>query len=189
MELSKSLVSRFKRKLGKPTLTGCIPWLGAATKKGYGLLKLGAPSRSNILAHRVAWIVANGDIQDDLLVCHHCDNPSCVNPEHLFTGTHRDNLLDMVAKDRHSKVKARGDANGQNTHPEKRPRGESNGSSKLTNQTISEIRQKFYDGESSTRLARDYKVTRQTIWRITTRRSWNPPLKRIRQPKPTKRKG
>lgn len=75
---------------------------GARTAKGYGRRWFrGSPWR----AHRVAWVEAFGEIPDGLLVLHTCDNPPCVNPEHLFLGTHRDNALDRQAKGRSAKTR------------------------------------------------------------------------------------
>jgi len=71
----------------------CWIWNGYKLTSGYG-------QYYHVGAHRVAWIETHGDIPDNLLVCHHCDNPSCVNPKHLFLGTHRDNTQDMIAKGR-----------------------------------------------------------------------------------------
>jgi hypothetical protein len=75
---------------------------------GYGMLGLGRRTDPKTAAHRVAWTVAVGPIPEGLNVLHHCDNRPCCNPAHLWLGTQRDNLLDMVAKGRHGmQVKAR----------------------------------------------------------------------------------
>ena len=76
----------------------CWEWLGACSEKGYGICSKYGGTR---LAHRVSWMEANGQIPYSMLVCHHCDNPPCVNPNHLFLGTMKDNLDDCIAKNRH----------------------------------------------------------------------------------------
>lgn len=76
---------------------GCWIWTGARFPFGYGAIKIGGRPRG---AHRTAWELVNGPIPEGLNVLHHCDNPPCVNPAHLFLGTLRDNALDMFAKGR-----------------------------------------------------------------------------------------
>src|SRR5258708_26780104 len=75
----------------------CWLWTGATRTGGYGAV---GRNRKVVQAHRVAWEMAHGPIMDDLYVLHRCDTPSCVNPEHLFLGTAKDNMDDFVAKRR-----------------------------------------------------------------------------------------
>ena len=100
-EVNKTLVRRFKSKLGVPDARGCIAWLGSRTSKGYGVLHFSADFRKTT-AHRIAWVIAYGDLEPEKLVLHRCDNPSCVNPEHLFVGSPQENTDDMVGKKRHA---------------------------------------------------------------------------------------
>jgi hypothetical protein len=88
-----------------PVASGCREWQGAKHRQGYGMLRVGVRS---VLAHRVAWEEANGPIPDGLHVCHRCDNPACVNVDHLFLGTHLDNMRDRQAKGRTKLPRAEG---------------------------------------------------------------------------------
>ncbi len=75
----------------------CLEWQFGSGAKGYGTVYF---KKQTLIAHRAAWIAFNGDIPDGILVCHRCDNPPCININHLFLGTHCDNVEDMIAKGR-----------------------------------------------------------------------------------------
>lgn len=79
----------------------CWLWTGAPNSAGYGMVGEGpAGADRKILAHRLAWEIHFGPIPEGMFVCHHCDTPLCVRPDHLFLGTHTDNMRDMAAKGR-----------------------------------------------------------------------------------------
>src|SRR5947208_683071 len=92
----KTTEERFHESYFK-TSCGCWIWLGVAKHNGYGQIKV---YKKYIRAHRLAYELFNGKIPLGSLICHTCDIPSCVNPEHLWLGTHVENALDMVKKGR-----------------------------------------------------------------------------------------
>lgn len=87
--------SLFKRARVKKS--GCWHFIGSLSKTGYGVVGLNGKV---IGAHRAAWILTNGEVPDGLFVCHKCDNRRCINPDHLFLGTAKDNTQDMISKGR-----------------------------------------------------------------------------------------
>lgn len=93
---NKTFRTRFDAKVERGE--GCWVWTGLRTQYGYGTITNGAGCK--LLAHRASWELHVGPIPDGLWVLHRCDNPPCVNPAHLFLGTHADNVRDMWAKGR-----------------------------------------------------------------------------------------
>lgn len=128
----------------------CWIWTACKDRLGYGRFYLVRPAR---LAHVIAYSDVYGPIPEGLEVCHDCDNPSCVRPDHLFLGTHAENFSDAVAKGRI-------------------PSGEKNHLSKLTEQEVIEIRRLRSQGIGRNELADRFGVTGNNIWCIVARKSW-----------------
>lgn len=129
----------------------CWPFMGKRDKDGYGRMQVNGKSTP---AARVMWMHTNGPIAEGMFVCHKCDNPSCINPDHLFIGTPRENNMDKVRKNRQSRIK-----------------GENHGRSKLTDQQASAI--KALIGQVPRReLAETFGVSRQTIGHIARGENW-----------------
>ncbi len=130
---------------------GCWTWLGFKNKKGYGMFWLKGSMR---YAHRVAWTLERGPIPADLQVCHHCDNPPCVRPDHLFLGTAKANVHDSMKKGRCL-----------------RARGERVAGSKLSGFEVLEIRKKYRPGLGP-KLAAEFGINRMTVTQIIRRDTW-----------------
>lgn len=80
----------------RKTNDGCLEWIGASNRRGYGVTSL---RRKFWQTHRLSWFFHHGD-PGEMFVCHKCDNPACINIEHLFLGTPKDNIVDMIEKGR-----------------------------------------------------------------------------------------
>lgn len=132
---------------------GCWIWTGGACR-GYGLFKMGGRSYR---APKFSWRLAFGEVPPGLFVCHSCDNPACVNPAHLFLGTHDDNMRDMVSKKRATGCPLR---------------GEQSPSSKLTSAQVIEIRAAKAAGMAYRPLCRLYGISYNTAWCVVNRRTW-----------------
>jgi hypothetical protein len=151
------LLDRFNKKISKVT-SGCWEWNACRFDDGYGRFVVNAKV---VLAHRMSYQIHVGVIPDNLLVLHKCDNPPCVNPEHLFVGTHQDNTDDMIAKGR-----------GYRGNEETRPHGESCYNSKFKDGDIVSIRLRAAEGAKTKDLAKLYDVQESAIRKIITRTAW-----------------
>jgi hypothetical protein len=98
VSITENQKERFWRLVDKSSPNGCWTWKGWKNAKGYGRFQI---ELNSVIAHRVSFFLDTGTLNENLLVCHSCDNPSCVNPAHLFLGTAKDNAYDCIAKGRH----------------------------------------------------------------------------------------
>lgn len=130
--------------------SGCWLWVGSKTRDGYGVMSIG---RQQFRAHRVSYEAFNRPLDDGEIVCHRCDTPTCINPAHLFAGTHKQNTADMAAKGRRGASKF-GD------HP----------LYKIAPENRRDIREMRAAGDTLRVIAARYGVSQQTISDICTRR-------------------
>lgn len=140
-----TIFDRFKKSYRINKKSGCWTWIGNFTVSGYGRMMF---DYVTYRAHRLSYLIHIGEIPEDMVICHKCDNKKCVNPEHLFVGTIQDNVKDCLKKGRTA-------AN------------EKNGRCKLTNLQVKDIRKmkgSFYS------IAKLYGVCGSTIARIKRRK-------------------
>lgn len=128
----------------------CWIWTCGINGKGYGNVKVNGLTKS---AHRAAYELENGPIVKGMLVCHRCDNPLCVNPDHLFLGTPKQNTHDSIEKRRWSV-------------------GEHHPPAKLTESDVSEIRRRYASGERQIALGREFGIHQTGISAIVLRKKW-----------------
>jgi HNH endonuclease len=170
--LTASDIDRFWSKVKKSA--GCWIWEGCCALNGYGQFHAVKNGRlTKCLAHRISWLISNGGKWPKLQVLHRCDNPACVNPEHLWLGTQLDNLRDMSEKGRGSL----GERNGWSTHPERMRVRDDHPMAKLTSSDVSKIRARYKfrsKTDSTVAIAKDYGVTQSLISHIIRGKLWKP---------------
>ncbi len=148
---------------------GCWEGVGAKGTRGYGDFYI---PRKGYRAHRIAYLLTHGTVEVGLLVCHTCDNPSCVNPDHLWTGTQKENMQDAKSKGRIYSL-----ADWANNTGNKN-RGENNPSARLTPGQVQEIRQMATAGIGPNRIMSAFKISRSQVYRIVNWHQWTAALAR-----------
>jgi len=147
MKKQKTTKQRFYEKTGIDWI-----WMGCKNNHGYGTLFVDGRHK---YAHRISYEIHNGKIPNGMCVLHTCDDPACVNPEHLHLGTQKINAYERETRNRGNHVT-----------------GEKNGRSKFTIEQILEIRKKSASGISNRKLAKEYGVVNSTIHFIKSRQHW-----------------
>lgn len=146
-------IDRFNSKVDIRGPNDCWNWTAYKIPTGYGQYWADGTMKSS---HRIAWEIANGPIPDGMFVCHKCDNKTCVNPNHLFLGSHQDNMKDRNSKGRQAKLT-----------------GILNGQSKLTEEQVLAIRSFYATGSyTQTELGERFGVSHQQIGYIVNRKLW-----------------
>jgi hypothetical protein len=153
MPVGRTPEQRFWEKVIKAENDQCWEWQAATDDDGYGIF--GIEGCTAAKAHRVSYEWATGIKPGDLKVLHHCDNPPCVNPQHLYLGTPMDNMQDKIARGRAKYI-----------------HGEDHYGAKLTARQVRTIRRLRNNGSSFRELAKKYNVTASNIMKIVTRDSW-----------------
>lgn len=156
--MSKQIKERFFDKVSPEPMSGCWLWTGAPsdnTKTGqYGRFRMNGKQRR---AHRASWELFRGKIPEGMHVLHRCDNPVCVNPDHLFIGTNSDNVADRVEKHR----------SGNKPHI-----GENHPMRRLSEENVRSIRSRYFMGEAGKNLSIEFGVSRSAVSEIVNFRKW-----------------
>jgi len=146
----RNILERFEEKVLAENDNGCTIYTGAKYHGGHGAFYMDG---KQVHAHRVAYELYVGEIPKDMCVCHKCDVPSCVNPDHLFLGTQADNMQDKLNKGRQLK-------------------GSDIKSSKLDESLVSSIKRRLREGARQIDLVRELGVSKQIISSIAVNRTW-----------------
>ena len=152
--------NRFFEKI-KKSESGCWEWSGAKTGHGYGNFcwSTSRPHQVYIGAHVASWLIHRGDVPVGMVVCHSCDNPVCVNPDHLFVGTQHENVRDCILKGRTNYHRGPNAKISGGRHP----------NAKLTDE---QVRSVFSDMRPYGKIAEDLGVSVSTIYVIKNHKGW-----------------
>ena len=159
--MQNSVPQRFWSKVEKTET--CWLWTAGKFSNGYGQFHIGR--QNPIRANRMAWVLTYGDIPDGLMVCHTCDNPACVRPDHLFLGTGKDNQQDAARKGRTVRGRKR---------PGTGPAGERNSHARITGDEVVIIRADYRSGDFSLKqLAERHGISKSQVHNIVTGKQWS----------------
>jgi hypothetical protein len=159
----KPLTERFWEKVDKSAgQRGCWLWTGATGNFGYGVIGRGRRNDGVARAHVLSYEWAHGALAAGMVVCHACDTPACVRPDHLFAAPQLANIADMNRKGRGV--------------PPPTGAGENNPAARLDYLDVALVRTLLDHGLSHRRVARELCVTKSTVTRIANNRAWVPPM-------------
>lgn len=191
MQFDEKTIRRFWSHVDKSGTHGswngtpCWIWNKCTDDDGYGSIRIG---NKTYLSHRISFEITNGDIMPNKQVLHHCDNPPCCNPDHLFQGTHADNMRDMASKGRSAfqvhpemvkhliETRKHNPQHGDNHYMRRNPEnaervmGRNNPQAKLSDEQVIQIRN--IKGMTHKEIANKYGVCRQLISQIIRRIIW-----------------
>lgn len=153
-EANEKTIKKIKRFSYINQKTGCWEWQKYKNKLGYGYISYRG---TQLKAHRTSWIVFKGPIPDGMCVLHKCDNPKCINPDHLFLGTQFENIKDMLSKNRHG--------HGVNE-------GMKGANAKLSDEDVFWIRKQEYSWKNCHEIAEKFGISPFSIYRIFKRQTW-----------------
>lgn len=151
-ETQNRISRRLLANLTRRPETGCWEWQRRRNAKGYGCITVA--TGTTLLAHRVSYSLFRSDVPRNMMVCHHCDNPSCCNPMHLFIGTRQDNMDDMKRKGRS-------------------PAGMASPNSKLTDADVMEIRRRYAAGDRTEDIGATFGIKARNVSWVATGKSWS----------------
>ena len=160
MSTRKTLDERIEQYAQYVLPSGCLIWTGYVDKDGYAIAHFSdGKKKQNFKVHRLVFEQAHGKVEDGMLVCHRCDVRPCVNIDHLFAGTHADNVADMWSKNRWK-------SGPQDNN------GERNPNSKLSTDDVQQIRKMRLIGYKTKALSKLFGVNRTQIQRICSGKAW-----------------
>jgi len=162
-----TIESRFSLLVAKDPSSDCWIWMGNVSRK-YGRFFSGRRPMIGERAHRFAFEIAHGPVPKGLLVCHRCDNPLCVNPDHLWAGTSAQNNADRSAKGRSTS----GADHWRQRHPERVLRGVRHPMAKHTAAEITEVKRLIADGQRLVDIARETGISKDTLSKIKRGIQW-----------------
>ena len=159
--MNNALFTRLLVNSVKNEATGCMEWALGATRDGYGKVKVGGKTWR---AHRAMWMAVHGDAPQGMMVCHRCDNPKCVNVEHLFLGTAAENMADKLAKGRYK--------GGPSHWKTRSSAGCNNVNARINDEIARQIRGLRRSGVSAAAIAQIFNIASQTVYKVASGRSW-----------------
>ncbi len=177
---SESMADSFWRRVRKGD--GCWIWTGEKYQNGYGRFNWRYSPRCSTTAHRAAYMLTNGPIADGMIACHRCDVRDCVNPSHIFIGSHLDNMRDMREKGRgstgasHAAAVSIGAQKGEDHWTKRTPgrtsKGATHYSTSLTEDDVREIRRRSAGSETQRAIAAEFGLSEPTVSSIVHRKRW-----------------